>query len=126
MPSLKRLDIKTDEVYVCSFSVDRTTVLTGAHGNPVQLWDVVSGRLLLDFGDPSVASWAVKWTDDRNVTFGARDGGVVIADGRTGHAIQALRGHTGFVRALDARQQMVISACGAGAEVMLWNVTKGQ
>src|SRR5947209_20219374 len=127
MPSLKRLDIKTDEVYVCSFSVDGTRALTGARGNPVQLWDVVSGRLLRDFGNPSVASWAVKWMDEQNVIFGTRDGSIVIADGETGRAIQTLRGHTGFVRALDARRQTLISASGAGgAEVMLWNIAQAQ
>src|SRR4051794_35056834 len=127
MGSLKRLDIKTDEVYVCAFSVDGTKALTGAQGNPVQLWDVASGRLLRDFGDPSKASWAVKWTDNRNVIFGTRDGSLVIADGETGRAIQMLRGHTEFVRALDIKQQILISASGAGgAEVMLWDIAKGQ
>jgi len=127
MPLLKRLDIKTNELYVCSFSADGTRALTGAQGSPVQLWDVAAVRPLRDFGDHSLASWAVEWTDDRHVIFGARDGTIVVADGENGRALQTLRGHTGFVRAIDSKQQTLISASGASdGELMLWNVRNGQ
>jgi hypothetical protein len=68
---------------------------------------------LRDFGDQSLASWAVEWTEDRHVIFGARDGTIVVADGENGHALQILRGHTGFVRAIDTKKQTLISASGA-------------
>src|SRR5437868_3280821 len=105
MPLLKHLDSKTDEVYVCSFAADGTRALTGAQGNPVQLWDVASGRQLCDFGDQSICSWAVGWTEDGRVVFGGRDGTTAVADAETGRALQVLRGHTGFVRAIDAKDE---------------------
>jgi hypothetical protein len=49
----------TDEMYVCSFSPDRSWVLTGDHGTPVQLWDVRTGGHVRTFGGHSDMVWAL-------------------------------------------------------------------
>jgi WD40 repeat protein len=121
MPPLNRLDIKTNEVYVCSFLADSTRALIGAEGNPVQLWDIASCRLVRDFGDQSVGSWAVGWTEQQQVLIGARDGTVLIADAESGRELHNFRGHRYYVRALDAKHETLISASGASdGEVLLW------
>jgi hypothetical protein len=52
------LDIKTDEVNTCAFTRGGRRAITGAHGNPVRVWDVETGRSILSLDDRTVAAWA--------------------------------------------------------------------
>ena len=59
--------------------------------------------------------------------FGTQDGTVLVVDEETGHELHTLRSHRGFVRAIDASHQMLISASGAAdGELMLWNARSGK
>lgn len=51
-----QLEIRTAEIHKCAFTRDGRNALTAAEGNPVQVWDLETGRCLCTFGDNTVGT----------------------------------------------------------------------
>ena len=56
-----QLDIKTAEIYTCAFTPDGTAALIGSQGNPVALWDLMSGSLVRTYEHKGPV-WALAWS----------------------------------------------------------------
>src|SRR5262245_36098147 len=110
-----QLDLKTKEVYACVFAADGARALTGAHGNPVGLWNLTDGRLLRHAISCSrdIRLWdtqtgdclrvftghedtirTVRWSQDqRRVLSAAHDRTVRLWDAETGRCLRVFEGH---------------------------------
>src|SRR5262245_460967 len=84
------LAIKTAEVYTCAFAPDGARALTGAQGNPVQLWDVGTGRSLRAF-DHIGSVWALAWSRDGR-RFLSVDGALRLWDVDSGTCVRQYDG----------------------------------
>lgn len=84
------LQIQTREIYSCIFSGDGARVLTGAQGNPVQHWEVTSGRCIRSFAH-SGPVWALGWGKDEG-TFLSADGTLRLWDLETNGCRQTFEG----------------------------------
>jgi WD40 repeat protein len=99
------LEIK-DEINICVFTRDGSRALTCSQGNPVNVWDVETGRSMMSFDDRTVGAWAVKWSpDERNIFIGIRDGTVRMWDVASGVCARELKGHNGLVRCIRVFDQ---------------------
>jgi hypothetical protein len=123
-----QLDIDTDEIYVCSFSPDRTRILTGAHDVPIQLWDTQTGGHVRTFQGHSDMVWALTWERGQlQFMSGAFDRQVRVWDAHSGRCIRILEGHDGYVRCVQATRDWKRALSGSGDRtIRLWNLEDGR
>ena len=90
-----QLDIDTDKMYVCSFSPDRSRILTGAHDVPIQLWNTQTGGHVRTFEGHADMVWALTWErDQQQFMSGAFDRHIRVWDAHSGRCIRILKGTT--------------------------------
>src|SRR5687767_14085251 len=100
VPSLNssvRLAFDTGEVYVCSFSPDRSRLLAGAHDNPIGLFVVDTGEPERSFEGHRGGVWALSWkADATQFLSGAFDATVRLWDIDSGRCVDVFTGHTDY------------------------------
>ncbi len=115
------------EIRTWAFSEDGASVLTGAAGGAIRLWDLETGRCLQVFVGHSETVWSVVWSaDQRFALSGARDRTIHLWDLGRGHVLSQLTGHVGDVRCLSwARNQGLVLSGADDNTIRLWDI-KGQ
>jgi WD40 repeat protein len=117
-----RLDIVTREIYTCVFAAEGMRAITGAQGNPVQLWDLETGKCLRTFVHTGPV-WALAWNPDRR-SFLSVDGTMRLWDVETGRCVQVFEGHTaGVVSAAFSSDQRRAFSCDWGGGIRVWDLT---
>ena len=101
----------------------------GLFDRVVQVWDVVSGQVLMSYSGHEGAVWAVNWSPDgrRIASAGTLDGMVQVWDAATGQVLVTYRGHAHFIRVIawspDGRY---IASCTQDKTVQVWDAATGQ
>ncbi len=120
------LDIKSEEVNICSFTRDGKRAVMGAQGNPVCVWDVETGRCVKTFEIDSVSAWAATWSpDERHVFLGTRAGIMQMWDVESGRCLHVFDGHYGLMRCIDVSSngsRVLSGTAFRDTAVRLWDV----
>jgi WD40 repeat protein len=136
---LQKLDGPTDWQLCLSFSPDGTTLAAGGYDARLRVWEVATGKKLLDVAaqaaapkgaaaEPASAIHAVAFSPDgKEVAAGCADSRIHLFSVAGGKLLRSLAGHTSAVSALTYHPggAMLISGSKDGS-VRLWNPANGQ
>ena len=122
-----QLQITTAEINLCTFTRDGKRAVTSAQANPVQVWEVETGRCFQAFDDGGVNVWgSTTSTDGRLVLFGARDGTTRLMDAESGQLVHILPsyGGYGYIRCLHLSpdSRLALSGDMRDSRMRLWDI----
>ena len=123
LQSIESKTIETAEIYTCAFVPDGTAALIGSHGNPVALWNLMSGSLVRTY-EHTGPVWALAWSRDRRV-FLSLDGTMQLWDVETSRCLRKFDGYHARCVAWSADQRRLLSAS-HDRTVRLWDAETGQ
>ena len=97
-----QLEIETSELYGAALNTDLTRLLTGAQGNPIQLWDTLSGQCLQEFRGQAGTVYGLAWSpDQRQFLSGSSDRTMRLWDVRSGRELRTYEAHQDYVQGLS-------------------------
>jgi WD40 repeat protein len=106
-----------------TFSADGKFLAAGATSG-VKVWDVKTGKLKHALGT-GLARRAVFAPDGKTLAAGTEEGEVNVWDAQTGELRQTLKGHVGYVHALDfSRDGRTLATGGSDQSIRLWRLGK--
>jgi hypothetical protein len=118
------------DVYAVAFSPDGTTLASGGRSHP-RLWDVVTGRLLLELDGVDYLFGLAFSPDGKRLAAGARDGhgtdGLLVWDLSDGGGLRALRGLTAPASLVCLSPNgRLVAALAHDWEVAVWDLGAGR
>ncbi|MCB9317415.1 MAG: TIR domain-containing protein, partial [Lewinellaceae bacterium] len=117
------------DINVYAFNSDAKWLLTGAHGNRIQLWDLETEKLLRDFPRNTSIICSLELNRDQSLLLsGDHAGNVHLWDVDSGKCLQIFKGHvSGELQGLawHADQTTFLSCSGDNA-IRRWDRTNGQ
>lgn len=123
-------DIHEHGVNCAEFSPDGKLLAAGFQFQWVVVWDVATGKVKLQFGQPPAMMWirSLKFSpDNKALAVGTDVGAVTLWDMESGQRLADFRGHTSDVFALTfSPDGGVLATAGADKTVRLWDVRTAQ
>jgi WD40 repeat protein len=109
-----------------AFAADGRRLATASLDNPVQLWDIESGRSLRDFGGPGLVRAVALSPDGTRIASARPDRGVGVWDVETGESVVSIDNALAVTALAFSRdgQRLAIAQLDAGAQV--WNTRTGE
>jgi WD40 repeat protein len=128
----KFLDLKiSKKIYwdaLMAFSPNGKRLLTGVNGEPVKMWDSLSGKELFELmGHSEGLSYFEFTPDGRRVISNGIDGVIKIWDANNDRTRTLLNGHSKNVNSIDFSPDGKLIATGSNDEsVIIWSATTGR
>jgi WD40 repeat protein len=102
---------------------DETSVLTVGSGPPLQLWDIVNGKITKTFGKSNEGLYLpMKVPQDRYLIVTGSDRSLNLWDLRTGHFVRVASGHTGEITTLMSTKNFPILGSVSDDGLKIWQV----
>ncbi|ORY16116.1 WD40-repeat-containing domain protein [Clohesyomyces aquaticus] len=109
---------------VWSTAIWEETLVTGAVGGDIRVWNLESGQKLQKLTGHTATVRQIKMLDANTAVSSSREGSLRIWDLAQGTCKQILEGHTGTVRALAVVGDIIVSAS-YDTTVRLWSIAQG-
>jgi WD40 repeat protein len=115
-------------IWDVAFSPDGTVLASGFHDGTIALWNVASGKSLINFRAHDDRVFQVTFSPDGSLLASAGgDKSVALRDGKSGEMKRRLEGHTDIIEALDFTPDGTKLASGsADNTIRIWNVQTGE
>ncbi|MBX5456393.1 MAG: protein kinase [Thermogemmatispora sp.] len=113
-------------VRALAFSSDGQYLASGDLAHVVQVWEPLSGELLLHYDDHRAAITSLAWLPGTSVlASSSEDGTVQVWDVAQQQRLLVYRGHRGAVRAVRGSAVGLFASGGADGSVQVWDASTG-
>ena len=119
---------ESENIYAYAFSADGKRLFSASSNHTMQLWDLETKRILMQYSGHTDSIWCVAWhADSHYILSGSDDCTIRLWEVETGHCLHILTGHTGIIWSLAWSHDLQFALSASDDHtIRLWQVKTGE